>query len=239
MRPVALLEVDVVPPRESDWLAPGERARLAAMRFPRRRHDFRQGRWTAKRALARALGGATERRGALSGIEIRPGERGAPEALRNGRPLPLDLSLSHRAGAALCVVGERGSVVGCDLEWTEPRSEAFERCFLADTERAWLEGRPAGERARAANLIWSAKESALKALRVGLDVDTRAVPVFVSDGGERRFRVRVPGFGPPLEGRWGTHGPWIWTIASPRARLLSELFRVAVGHPTRRGGDVP
>ena len=38
-------------PAEDDWLNASEMARLSGMRFPKRRVDWRLGRWTAKRAL--------------------------------------------------------------------------------------------------------------------------------------------------------------------------------------------
>jgi 4'-phosphopantetheinyl transferase len=228
MRPLVRFEVGAALPRELDWLSPSERARLAAMRFPRRRHDFRRGRWTAKRALLCALGETPhEPLAALAEIDICADDRGAPHALQRGRALPCDLSLSHRAGAALCVIGGRGTRVGCDVEWIEARSPAFERCFLAESERRWLDAQPGATRARAANLLWSAKESALKALHIGLDVDTRSVLVRFSSVEDRGFRVSVPGFETPLYGRWRTRGRWIWTLASPEPDALSQLDEAA------------
>jgi hypothetical protein len=40
-----------VPP-QNDWLSPAETALLNAMRFAKRRTDWRLGRWTAKNAVA-------------------------------------------------------------------------------------------------------------------------------------------------------------------------------------------
>ena len=70
-------EADV--PAENDWLNASEAARLNAMRFAKRRADWRLGRWTAKRALAVCLNLPFDRR-ALAGIEIRSAPSGAPEA---------------------------------------------------------------------------------------------------------------------------------------------------------------
>ena len=223
MRALAVFEARAELPRACDWLAPGERARLSEMRFPRRRHDFRRGRWTAKRALLGALEGAPRATPtALAEIEIRPDDRGAPHAFRRDRPLDCDLSLSHRAGAVLCVFARRGARVGCDVEWIEPRTSAFERSFLSGDERRWLDGRPGASRSLGANLLWSAKESALKALRIGLDVDTRRVGVRFGAAG-RDFWVSVPGVDAPLLGRWGWRGRWIWTLASPEPDALRAL----------------
>jgi len=46
-------EADV--PAEDDWLSEREAVRLGRMRIPKRRADWRLGRWTAKRALAACL----------------------------------------------------------------------------------------------------------------------------------------------------------------------------------------
>jgi 4'-phosphopantetheinyl transferase len=43
-------------PVDDAWLSPREAAWVARMRFPKRRSEFRLGRWTAKRALALYLG---------------------------------------------------------------------------------------------------------------------------------------------------------------------------------------
>lgn len=215
------LEARAPLPRESDWLAPGERERLAAMRFPRRRHDFRRGRWTAKRALARTLR-LPETSEGLSELEVCADDRGAPYARRRGERVPCDLSLSHRAGAALCAIGSANSRIGCDIEWVEPRSRAFALHFLTAGERGWLESLPTGSRAEASNLLWSAKESVVKALGTGLDIDVRRLSVQLSAEG-RHFAVAVPCVGETLRGRWGRHEGWLWTLASPEP--------LAVEHP--------
>ena len=73
---------------------------------------------------------------------------------------------------------------GIDLEIVEPRSDGFVTDFLT-RGRAGL-GRGTGRRGRrlgrdaAANLVWSAKEAALKVLRLGLRADTRWVEIAVA-----------------------------------------------------------
>ena len=64
-----------------------------------------------------------------------------------------------------------------DLETVEIRSRSFEETFFTPSELAMLEQQPASDRARLVTLIWSAKESALKALHTGLKADTRRVIV--------------------------------------------------------------
>ena len=104
-----------------DWLSPGETRRLAEMRFPKRRADWRLGRWTAKCAVCACL----DRTGSLGDIEIRAAPSGAPEVFYANRPVDVEISISHRAGVACCVVARKIAAIGCDLELIEPRSSAF------------------------------------------------------------------------------------------------------------------
>ena len=117
-----------VPPGD-DWLCDAERRVQRGLRLQRRREDWRLGRWTAKCAVGAWLGIQPERIAALRG----PG--GAPEAWLDGSPLPVSLSISHRAGHALAVVGPASVAVGCDLELIEPRSGAFVREWLSPAEQ--------------------------------------------------------------------------------------------------------
>ena len=214
-------------PLGSEWLSAPERERLAAMRFPRRRRDFRLGRWTAKQTIVRAFPELC--REPFDAFDVRPDSRGAPHALHREKALPCTLSLSHRAGIALCAIAGPDVRLGCDLEWIEPRTAAFEDSFLAPTERSWLAARPASARATGANLLWSAKESAVKSLGIGLDVDARAVRIRVSDRTPRSFRVRMPDAGPELAGRWGIRDGWVWTLAGDDPEMLDRV--------TAGGGD--
>ena len=79
-------------------------------------------------------------------------------------PVPRSISLGDRAGFGLCALAGPGVRLGCDLERVERRSEAFVADYFTECERAlWLRA-PRAERSRLANLVWSAKESAVKAL---------------------------------------------------------------------------
>jgi len=191
---------DDVPP-ENDWLSPAESLRLDSMRIPKRRMDWRLGRWTAKRAIARFLDLPGQRQ-ALSTIEIRPATSGAPEAFLSGNPAPVTISISHRAGIAMCTVASCGSSLGCDVEVVEPRSFAFVADYFTVKEQTLLAGVPAAARDAAITLLWSAKESALKALREGLRLDTRSLEILAFN--EPQFqpdRPPVPSLVPPSDWR--------------------------------------
>jgi len=157
-------------PRGDAWLSERERACLEPMRFVKRRSDWRLGRWAAKQALSTHLGVRPE------AIEILAAADGAPEAFAGGAPAGVSLSISHRGGAALCAIAPAGMRIGCDLELIEPRSDAFLDDYLLPSERLAV-ARAAGQHEAMAALVWSGKESALKALRTGLRRDTRSVEV--------------------------------------------------------------
>ena len=108
--------------------------------------------------------------------------------------------------------------LGIDLEIVEPRSHGFVSDFLTPAEQEYVAGRGRGEAwDEAANLIWSAKEAALKVLRVGLRADTRTVEVTVGDDadgdGWRRLSVRHVD-GQVFPGWWRRDASCLLTLAA-------------------------
>ena len=170
-------EVDL--PTGDDWLSASEAARLNTMRFAKRRSDWKLGRWTAKNALALYLLylKVPADPQVLASIEIHPGPSGAPEAFFQNRPVAATVSISHRAGIAACAVACSSGVLGCDIETIEPRSDAFVADYFTTAEQSFVAEACAVDRPRLLALLWSAKESTLKALREGLRLDTRKVIV--------------------------------------------------------------
>ena len=167
-------EADVPP--ENDWLCANETVCLRGLRFAKRRADWRLGRWTAKLALSVCLDVPADPQ-VFRKMEIRPEPSGAPAAFFADQPAPVTISLSHRTGMAACAVAMSGADMGCDLELVEPRSNAFVADYFTFEEQALVARASAADRARLLALLWSAKESALKALREGLRLDTRCVVV--------------------------------------------------------------
>lgn len=163
-------------PEQNDWLSTSDMARLNGMRFEKRRSDWRLGRWTAKRALAVHLSLPADHQ-ALAQIEIRPASSGAPEVFLADKPADVTISLSHRAGIATCAIAVSGAALGCDLEIVEPRSDGFIADYFTTEEQELVARTNVADRFQLLALLWSAKESALKALREGLRLDTRSVAV--------------------------------------------------------------
>jgi 4'-phosphopantetheinyl transferase len=195
-------------PAGADWLSPREQAILATVRYTKRRVEFLTRRWTAKRAVAMVLDRDLAP-AALASVEIRHHVSGAPYLEVDGRQAAIDVSLSDRAGWAVCLVGSpAGSLgpLGIDLELVEPRSDAFVGDFFTTDESAYVRSLAAGEtRDEAANLIWSAKEAALKVRKVGLRADTREVAVEIG------HPCRADGWAPlAVTGRDGSAFPGWW-----------------------------
>jgi len=202
-------------PADDFWLGPAERAHLARLPAAPRRADWRLGRWAAKRALAHWLGGL-EAPDAWHRLEVLPDADGRPVATWRSRSLGEPLSLSHRGGRALAVVGAAGSAVGCDLERIEPRSETFVCDYFTGPERQAVGEADPGLRDLVANLIWSAKESVSKLLGVGLSIDTRSIEIALdpaprADGRWLPFRALRLARGERFYGCWRARNGWIAT----------------------------
>jgi len=217
-----------VPPQD-DWLSAAEVMRLASMRFEKRRADWRIGRWTAKAAIAAHMG-IPALCGSLREIELRPEPLGAPVAWVGNARAPFRISLSHRGGVAVCAISGAGVELGCDVELVEPRSANFIDDYFTPAEHAFLDRAPAVERPQTIALLWSAKESALKALRVGLRLDLRELAVSIPGNASpatradpwRAFRISC---GPRVfDGWWRADGPLVYTVvAAPPSAAPSML----------------
>jgi 4'-phosphopantetheinyl transferase len=163
-------------PADDFWLSARERAIAGKMYFEKRRRDWKLGRWTAKRAASSCLdlgSGPSD----LTRLEIIAAADGAPEAFLDGKPAPAVVSISHSADLAFCCVSAHGIALGCDLEQIQPREPNFAADYFTREEVAFIERVAAPDRNLLINLIWSAKESALKALRQGLRRDTRSIGI--------------------------------------------------------------
>jgi 4'-phosphopantetheinyl transferase len=204
-------------PAATGWLSRAEAARLESLRFAKRRTEVRLARWTAKHAIAHVLGLDTGHP-TLAAIEVRPQPTGAPYAVVGEARAPLSVSMTDRADWAVCVVAPPEVGVGCDLELVEPRSEGFVRDWFTPAERDLMAATPSGERwDMLANLVWSAKESALKVLQTGLRRDTRSVEVDLLDrdgDGQWARLVVVAEEGNTFPGWWRRYGEFVLTVAA-------------------------
>lgn len=229
-------------PAENDWLSASETVRLQGMRFAKRRADWRLGRWTAKRALACCLGLISDSH-TLAQIEICPASSGAPEVFIARRKQMLNLSLSHCSGRALCALTLSGTSLGCDLELAEARHEAFLTDYFTFDEQDCVRTAPPSARWRVLALLWSSKESALKALQMGLRLDTRLALVSfpdtqLSDDFWRPLQVSCPN--ETLFVGWhSAKGDFVRTVVTaPPLELLIELKLPPYGPRSGRSRSV-
>ena len=204
-------------PPDDRWLAPAERARASAFRFPKRRNDWLLGRWTAKEAVRSYLSLTGCEVPQHASLEIRSAPDGAPEAFLAGDPVGVALALSHCRDHGFCAVAPAGVALGCDLEAVEPREPPFIADYFNDSERERIMCAPAAEQPLLATLLWGAKESVLKCLREGLRRDTRSVAVHLcaaNSPGWNPFTACCEESGRPFHGWWRCVLPFVQTMAS-------------------------
>lgn len=213
-------------PASDDWLSASEALKLRGLRFVKRRADWKLGRWTAKRAVAMYLSVPDDAQ-SLAGLEIHTDATGAPTcgagtlpAAASQAACPPTISISHREGRALCAVAAPQTALGCDLEIAEPRSDAFATDYFTAAEQERIAQVSGDDRWRLLALLWSAKESVLKALRVGLRVDTREVsidPVPVGTADSQWLPLRATHEGRVFHGWWQQTGSVIRTLVADPA----------------------
>lgn len=210
-------------------LAAEERGRLARLRIPKRRRDWLLGRLAAKRLLRGELWRREGRWRPLSSFVVRPRPSGAPGAFVVETPgqapteLPWSLSISHRGEQALSAVSSSTRVrVGADLERVEPRTSEFVRDFFTVPEQRLVERVFSEARDELVAAIWSSKEAVLKALELGLTVDTRRVcclPELCAATGWRQVQVACD---PALLGRASDVRAW-WHVVEGQVRTLAAI----------------
>jgi 4'-phosphopantetheinyl transferase len=221
-------------------LSDAEQVRLAALKTDKRRRDWLLGRWTAKRLIQSYVERQTGLRLPLDALIIDTDSDGAPRLIAD-RPyhlLPaicnLRLSISHSGDRAFCALLEEANV-GADIERIEPRDRQFVEDYFTAEEllQVWLA--PAEQYETVITAIWSAKESALKALRLGLSVDTRSVACSIAGPDPARGwadiafaldrRLLGPAIAPALTGWWRVADGYVLTVAATpidRKQLASQ-----------------
>jgi 4'-phosphopantetheinyl transferase len=211
-----LEQVEAQVPERDNWLSRSEADLLSRMKFAKRRADWRLGRWTAKSAVALCVGASFEMQ-ELHNIEIRASLSGAPEVFFDGEPAGISISLSHRKGLGACAVTRSPMPLGCDVEFIEPHGEAFVADYFSVEEQAIIAEAPSADSDMLVALVWSAKESALKALREGLRLGTRSAIVSFDDlrsshtEGWSALQVRCTN-GQVFPGWWNQSGGYVRTI---------------------------
>jgi len=215
-----------IPAERATWLCAAELAEYAALPAEPRRRAWLAGRWTAKRLIQATRSEAGQL--PLTAIELSPADGRAPQACWPGFPRPWPLSISHSGQHAVAALADdAGAPVGIDLERVEARPAAFAVDYFTPGEVAGLTGDPE-DQTEQVTAIWCAKEAALKALGVGLTVDTRVLSIWLDRGrsahqGWRRFEIDSDESRTPpalaraaqaLHGWWRRQGPYALAIVT-------------------------
>ena len=132
-----------------------------------------------------------------------------------------------------------GIHIGCDVEAVEPRSPSFAADYFTAGEQRLVEQTPPAGRDLLLTLLWSAKESALKALGCGLCADTRSVNAAPEGFGDPTWgRLSVGHSGGVFHGWWREVDGLVRTVlAEPAAVHLAALSRLGFQKLHRRLGE--
>lgn len=168
--------IETVQARLEVYLSPPELMVYQSMAVPKRKVEWLAGRVFAKQIIKNSVQNAADVPD--NAVEIRKGILGAPEVYVQGLQLPIRISVSHSQQAVLAAVCTDPEIeFGIDMEVIEERDQAFIDDYFTPSEREWICEAGSAAQALRSTLLWSAKESVLKALRIGLRVDTRSVEV--------------------------------------------------------------
>lgn len=212
------------------YLGAREKEVYQRLKFPKRKSE-----WLGARLVLKDLIRAVDKRSGdreLNEIEVLNENSGVPYlAFSGSRENPGKVSLSHSNGYVLCAYSPDDIQFGIDLELVELRSTEFVADFFTPDEFDQVAKLPTDEQEIFITVIWSGKESALKALSSGLRVDTRSVevivPEFTINPGEwnnlsLRSRLIMEN---SLSLVWRREGDFVVTACLPQ-NYLQELIRV-------------
>ncbi len=195
-------------------LPPEDLARAARFVSPRDAALWREARFLLRSTLAARLGGAPAR------LALTRGPHGKPAT-----DAPLRFSLSHAADLALLALADDGHAeLGADIEPEErPIAPELFAAATAPEEAGWLDGLPAHRRGRAFLVLWTLKESVLKAAGTGLYQSPAAI---VFDPRTLRLQRLPPAIGPAED--YSLH-----ILAAPAGHLAALAVRDPLRRPVR------
>ena len=207
-----------------------EQRHFESLFTPKRQREWLLGRLTAKQLVQSLIEQECGDCLAFDQLTILNAPNGAPIVSGTCFERAI-LSISHRAEYAFCAaalqdlahVGEPWAL-GADIELVEPRLATFADDYFTHSERQLVARAHASMRETMITAIWSAKEAALKALHLGLNVDTHAVNCWIEPLQESPqvwtpFQIewdpkRWDSIPPALTGWWRVQGDFVLTLAA-------------------------
>ncbi len=153
-----------------------ERVKFGSLGHEKRQQDWLLGRWTAKRLLQKVIWDADEVEVPLNAIQIGNNADGVPIIHSPLSILNSQLSISHSNGRSLAAaITNPNWPIGADLELVKSRGEQFVDDYFTGDEVGFVRRFDGELRDVMETAVWSAKEAVLKALHLGLSVDTRSI----------------------------------------------------------------
>ena len=147
---------------------------------PAKRHEYLVTRVLVRRVLGEALGKAPE------SLQFVCNEWGRPAVLLDSSAAPLHFNLSHTDGLVVCLVSTAHEVgVDTELFSRAPRLLALAPNVFAAKELDDLAALPADAQAQRAVLLWTLKESYIKARGMGLSLPLDGFAFRLADGAIR------------------------------------------------------
>jgi len=159
-----------------------ELAEYLRLRVPKRKREWLASRTAVKKLIRKAL----PSRSTLEDqrIETIKDVTGVPHVEIDGTQVEGQLSLSHSQGKVLCAYSPLDISLGVDIERIEARSPEFVEDYFTENEIRQVTRAADARQAFLATLVWSAKEAVLKALSLGLNLDTRSIEIRVDEATE-------------------------------------------------------
>jgi len=147
------------------------------------------------------------------------------------------LSISHSHGHAFCALCRGPNIpLGADIERIAPREPRFVEHFFTPQEIELVERTPPPLRDGIITAIWSAKEAALKALRIGFTRKPQVANCALAPPVElppswTAFRIEwdpaaLPD-APPLCGWWQVQEGFVFTLAARQQSQAGQRSHVA------------
>lgn len=157
-----------------------EWAYFNSLKVNKRRQDWLLGRWTAKRLVQTVLQERWGETVPFPEITVWNYRSGAPFAQVAGETV-FSLTMSHSGDYGFCGVMEQADwPLGVDIEFIETRRPVFVKDYFTSEEQRLIESASTQRmRDTVITAMWSAKEAALKAVHLGLRVDTRSVTCLI------------------------------------------------------------
>jgi 4'-phosphopantetheinyl transferase len=154
-------------PKPKEILNEIELQEYNSFKFEKRRIDWLGGRYSAKKAIIKAL----DKKLGYSDTEILNDANRKPYFKIKDKMYSNVLSISHCGSYAISAVGtDKNTVLGVDIEKIETRSNGWKEELLSHFEKSDTDD-------ASLTIKWTSKEAVLKALGLGLSVDLHQLKI--------------------------------------------------------------